>query len=186
MAQLIYSVLGLTIAVLFATTLNTSIFSNSQRTYTNEVLTQMLGIGEDVIEDVGRRGLPFDEAVDEERYVGQILYPLVHVAWELTPESSFGGCVVYEACLDLDDFDGMILQRTVEGLEYEAEISVAYVDELDPTVETVAQTFAKKVSVAISSTAITVGGEPLRIEYSRVFAYERSTVDTPSTLESPI
>ena len=182
MAQLIYSILGLSIAVLFSTSLNSTIFSNTHRTYTNEVLSQMLGIGEDILEDVGRRSLPFDEAVDEERYVGQIQYPLVHVAWELTPESSFGGCLVYEACLDLDDFDGMLLVRSVEGLEYEAEISVAYVDEVDPTKETVTQTFSKKVSVTVSSGAIVIGDKPLSIEYSRVFAYERSTVDTPSTL----
>ncbi len=182
MAQVIYSILGLSIAMLFSMSLNRSIYSNTHRTYTNEVLSQMLGIGEDVLEDVGRRSLAFDEAVDEARYVGPIQYPLVHVAWELTPQSSFGGCLVYAACLDLDDFHGMVLTRSVEGLEYEAEISVIYVDELDPMIETGSQTFSKKVTVTVSSSAIVIGDKPLSVHYSRVFSYERSTVDTPSTL----
>jgi len=182
MSQLIYSILGLAIAVLFATSLNTTIFVNMQRTYSNETLSQMLGIGEDILEDVGRRGLPFDEEVDEDRYQGPIQYPLVHVAWQLTPAASFGGCVTFTACLDLDDFDGMVEIRTVEGLVYEATISVVYVDESDPTIERSTQTFAKKVTVQISSPAIVVGNEPLSVSYSRVFTYEGSTVDTPSSI----
>jgi hypothetical protein len=182
MGQLIYSVLGLFVAVLFSTSLNSAVRVNQNRTFTNEVLSQMLGIGEDILSDVGRRSLPFDEAVDEERYDGPIQYPLVHVAWELTPASSFGGCNVPANCLDLDDFHGMLQQRTVEGLDYVAEISVTYVDETNPEIESATQTFAKKVSVTISSEAVHVRGEPLSVTYSRVFAYERATYDTPSVI----
>jgi hypothetical protein len=182
MGQLIYSVLGLFVAVLFSTSLNSAVRVNQNRNFTNEVLSQMLGIGEDILSDVGRRGLPFDEKVDEERYEGQVQYPLVHVAWELTPSGSFGGCDAPENCLDLDDFHGMKLDRIVEGLEYDIEIAVVYVNEADPEIESAVQTFAKKVTVTISSEAIYVRDEPLTISYARVFAYEQATYETPSVL----
>jgi len=182
MSQLIYSILALSVTVLFSVSLNRVFNTNTEKTYTNEVLSQMIGVGQDVLEEVGRRGLPFDEAVDEARYVGPIRYPLVHAAFELTPASAFGMCD--SGCtdpLDLDDYDGMTFYRTVDSLDYIATVSVQYVDELDPTKVSATQTFAKLVTVEVSSEAIAISGEPLTIDYSRVFTYERSTMDTPDS-----
>lgn len=181
MSQLIYSVLALSVTVLFSVSLNRVFSTNTQKTYTNEVLSQMIGVGQDILEEVGRRALPFDEAVDEARYEGDIRYPLVHAAFELTPASQFGMCD--SGCtdqLDLDDYDGMTFYRTVDSLDYEARVSVQYVDENDPTQISSTQTFAKLVTVEVTSDAIAIGGEPLTVDYSRVFTYERSTMDTPS------
>lgn len=180
MSQLIYSILGLAVAVLFSTMLTRSVHSGGQNIVSNEVLTQMLGVGQDVLEDVGRRALPFDSNTDESKLPQPIDYPVVHYAAQLTPASSFGGCTDFALCEDLDDFDGIpSFTRTSEGLDYDVTIEVRYVDEDNPDVEQTSQTFAKEVNVVVSSPSIMIGGDPLSVGYARVFTYDKATDYTP-------
>ncbi|MFV1981329.1 MAG: hypothetical protein ACC655_09270, partial [Rhodothermia bacterium] len=118
----------------------------------------------------------FDSKVDPDSViVPELGYPIVLSAAQLTPESSFGGCLDYSLCGDLDDFDGMIVTRGAGGLDYDATIEVKYVDENDPMVETGIQTFAKKVRIAVTQGSLIIGGEPLSTSYSRVFIYDKPT-----------
>ena len=180
MSQIIYSILGLSIAVLFATSLNRSVHTGEQGIVSNEVLTQMLGVGQDVLEDVGRRALPFDSKTDESTLPTPIDYPVVHSAAELTPALSFGGCTSFTSCGDLDDFHGMpSFQRVSNGITYDVTIEVRYVQEANPELAAAAQTFAKEVNVLVSSQSIQVGNNPLTVGYSRVFTYDKATDFTP-------
>lgn len=181
MVQLIYSVLGLAVAILFSTTLARSSHKGGQNIVSNEVLTQMLGVGQDVLEDVGRRALPFDEKTDESKLPTPIDYPVVHSAAELTPADQFGGCVSYTACEDLDDFHGMSFTRTSNDIEYDVTVEVRYVDEDDPDTQGAAQTFAKEVNVIVANRSILMFGQPITVEYARVFTYDKATDFTPGS-----
>ncbi len=176
MSQVIYSLAALVTVILFSITMNQGINSGHTNMYATEILSQMSGVAEDIIDDVGRRALPFDSKVDPDSViVPELGYPIVLSATQITPEAQFGGCFVYDLCGDLDDFHGLVVTRTAGGLDYEATIEVRYVDENDPMVETGIQTFAKKVTVTVTQGSLIQAGVPLSTSYSRVFVYDKPT-----------
>jgi hypothetical protein len=176
MSQLIYSLAALVTVILFSLSMNQGMNSEHTSMYATEILSQMSGVAEDIIDDVGRRALPFDSKVDPEFViVPELGYPIVLSATQITPEGSFGGCLAYDLCADLDDFHGLTVVRSVGGLDFEAAIEVVYVDEDNPMYETGIQTFAKKVTITVTQGAVVIGGEPLTTSYSRVFTYDKPT-----------
>jgi hypothetical protein len=175
MTQLIYSISALSIAVVFAVSMERSSNSGDQAIYTNEVLTQLVTVGRDVVDDIARKDLPFDEKTDPNRIPQPATYPYVLSPDNLTPESGFGGCVDFDACLDVDDFDGMTLEGTRNGLHYTASIDVHYVPLDDPNGTPSGNTWAKEITVHVESTSILFNGEPVSTSYSRVITYPRIT-----------
>ena len=85
--------------------------------------------------------------------------------------------IVQRLCEDLDDYDGMVLTRTVDGLPYTLTITVRYVQPLAPNVYSSSQTFAKEVLVEVESPYLKVGkaGDPLKVPFRRVFTYDKAT-----------
>jgi hypothetical protein len=184
MTQLIYAISALGIVALIALSMQRSSGSSEQQVYTNEVLTQLVSIGRDVVDDIARQDLPFDATVDPERLPSSATYPYVHGESELTAESDFGGChgADLSTCEDIDDFhyrdgdDPISGERN--GLEYEATISVKYVDVDSPNDDpshASGKSFAKQITVTVESAAIQVNGEPISASYSRVLTYPRIT-----------
>jgi len=157
--------------------------SNEQNVYTNEVLTQLVTIGRDVVDDIGRQNLPFDAKVDPDRLPASLTYPYVHSASELTADSAFGAgdrtgktVTTMDDAEDIDDFHDLVIKGTRNGLDYEATISVAYVDADDPNnAPAGGKSFAKEITVTVETDAIQVNGSPISAEYSRVLTYSRIT-----------
>jgi len=183
MAQLIYAFSALGIATLFAVSMQNSSHGGEGAVYRNEVLTQLVTVGRDIVDEIARQDLPFDEKVDPDRIPQPATYPYVHEPENLTPEAEFGnsGCYALDSCLDLDDFHSPDEPITGEhnGLEYSATITVRYVDVEDPMQpapeDDSGMSFAKEIVVTVSAHAIQVNGEPIAAEYRRVTTYPRIT-----------
>jgi len=183
MAQLLYSISALGIAMMFAVSMQSSSHTGEGAVYRNEVLTQLVTIGRDIVDEIARQDLPFDEQVDPNRIPQPATYPYVFFPENLTPEAEFGnsGCYALDSCLDLDDFHSPDDPITGEhnGLEYSATITVRYVDVEDPTQpapeDDLGMSFAKEIVVTVAADAIQVNGEPIAAEYRRVTTYPRIT-----------
>lgn len=178
MTQLIYAISALGIVAVLSVSMQSSSNMGEQSVYRNEVLTQLVTIGRDIVDEIGRRDLPFDRQVNPDSLPTPSYYPYVHEAWQLTPSASFGGCSNFNACQDLDDFHEIDPPITGErnGLEYTANIQVRYVDENNPSGPAGAQTFAKELIVTVETEAIQINGEPIAATYSRVITYPRITM----------
>jgi hypothetical protein len=183
MAQMIYSASALGIAMMFAVSMQSSSNTGEGAVYRNEVLTQLVTIGRDIVDEIARQDLPFDEQVDPNRIPQPATYPYVFFPVNLTPEAEFGnsGCYALNSCLDLDDFhspDEPVIGEH-NGLEYSATITVRYVNEADPNLpapeEESGMSFAKEIVVTVAADAIQVNGEPIAAEYRRVTTYPRIT-----------
>jgi hypothetical protein len=143
----------------------------------NEVATQVTGFAVDIMEHVGNKW--FDEVTDE---TGVTIFPLVTSQTQLTASTSFGNvgdglncnpADFYDPdCNDIDDFHGMTVNRDLDGIPYTATISVRYVREDDPSTVT-DKSFAKEVSVVITSPYLLLGNTPLQVTLTRVYAYNR-------------
>ncbi|HUF09163.1 MAG TPA: hypothetical protein VMO47_07580 [Rhodothermales bacterium] len=68
----------------------------------------------------------------------------------------------------------MSLADSAGGLQVTLGFEVAYVDSLGQ--HAASQTYAKEVTVEVSTPAIMIAGDSLRVRYSRAFVYP-STVD---------
>ena len=160
------------IVALLSMTVQRATHSIDSRKYVNEVVTRASGVATTTLEVIALR--PFDEKTDTTKVTS---FPAVTSAYQLTPEGSFGGCTSFNLCEDLDDYDGMVLTRTYEGVPYTLTITVIYVDPLNPDVYSATQTFAKEVLVEVENPYIKVGatGTPLKVPFRRVFGYDKAT-----------
>jgi len=180
MTQVIYAIAALGIVAVIALSMQRSSGKSEQSVYTNEVLTQLVTVGRDVVDDIARQNLPFDAAVDPERLPSSATYPYVHDPNGLTDTNSteWGNCLSFELCKDIDDFDQLDIEGERNGLEYTATISVRYAVVEDPNStpsDFGGRSFAKEITVTVETDAIQVNGEPISASYSRVLTYPRIT-----------
>jgi hypothetical protein len=180
MVHLLYALTALLMIVLFAQNMQRGVLTGELRMELNEVRTSMIGAAIDVLDDIARDNVAFDNATREDNIPNDpdslaIFFPRVQSTAQLTPEDAFGGCVDFDFCLDVDDYHGMILTRDMGEFTYDLSISVRYVDETNPETKTGYRTFAKEVAVTVSHPAILVGSDPLMVSIARVFAYNRRT-----------
>ncbi len=178
--QVIYAFIAILLLALLSLTLQRGIHSTERRQIVNEVSTQLVGVGIDVLEHIGRK--PFDYEVDTTRADFALWrddFPYVTDATDLTPTSAaeYGNCLDFYTCDDVDDFDGLSITRTVDGIDYLVDIFVDYVTESTPDVAPGVQTFAKEVRLEIRSSTLYLSSpaDPLTVVISRVVAYDQST-----------
>ncbi|MDX1740688.1 MAG: hypothetical protein R3178_05310 [Rhodothermales bacterium] len=178
--QVIYAFIAILLIALLSLTLQRSVHSTERRQIVNEVSTQLVGVGIDVLEDIGRHA--FDYEVDTTRADFPLWrddFPYATNPAQLTPIASaeFGNCVDFYSCDDIDDFHNMTITRVVDGVGFNVDIFVEYVSETTPNVKPGTQTFAKEVRLEISSSALYLSSpaNPLTVEISRVFAYDQPT-----------
>jgi hypothetical protein len=140
--------------------------------HVNEVVTQATGIATSIVEEIGSR--PFDSKTDTLKVT---TFPAVLSPDELTSKGGFGGCVSFFLCEDIDDFDGLVITRSLNGFNFTASIKVNYVSVTDPSMSSASNTFAKEVLVEISNPTLFVGSpaNPITVPFRRVFSYQRAT-----------
>lgn len=181
MTQLIYAISALGIVAVVAVAMQRSTHASEQAVYTNEVLTQLVTVGRDIVDDIARQDFPFDKEVDPDRLPSSATYPYVHDPEGLTDVTSdeWGGCTNMAECRDIDDFDGMSSEGDRNGLNYTAHVKVEYVDLENPDSTLAgtgsAKSYAKKITVVVESASIVVKGEPITADYSQVITYPRIT-----------
>ena len=178
MTQLIYAIAALGIVAVVSVSMQGSSNAGQTAVYRNEVLTQLVTVGRDMVDQLARQDLPFDQKVDPDRIPQPATYPYVHTPGDLTASSSFGGLASGSALTDaqdLDDVDGLTIVGERSGLPYEAEFEVRYVSDTNPNGEASGQTFAKEVIVTVTSDAVIVNGSPVSATYSRVITYPQIT-----------
>lgn len=169
--QVFYALIAMLLLALLSLTLQRGTHSAERRQIVNEMTTQLVGVGIDVIEHIGRQ--PFDSQTDSNKVA---TVPPVTNAAQLTPKGSFGGCTDYNACEDVDDFDGLTITRDVGGLDFDVVIEINYVDENNPDVQPGFNTFAKEIRLSISSPHLYITKSiPLTVQIARVRAYDRAT-----------
>ncbi len=169
--QVFYALIAMLLLALLSLTLQRGTHSAERRQIVNEMTTQLVGVGIDVVEHIGRQ--PFDSQTDSNKVA---TVPPVTNANQLTPKGSFGGCTDYNSCEDVDDFDGLAITRIVDGLQFDVQIEVNYVDELTPDNQPGYNTFAKEVRLTISSPYLYITkSTPVSVQIARVIAYDRTT-----------
>ncbi len=175
--HLIFAVLSIMLVGLFSMNLHRSMHQSQNRMVVNEVVTALTGAGYDVLELIGR--LPFDENTDESKK-DPLEYPVITSTNQLTPAAEFGGCTALAlsnpACDDIDDFHGIpTFTVTADGLEYEIDIVVQYVNPDSPDTPAGGNSYAKEVALTITNPYLRVGDQPLQVNVRRVFTYNRHT-----------
>ncbi|MBT8400586.1 MAG: hypothetical protein KJO98_08925 [Rhodothermia bacterium] len=174
--QVLYAFIAMLLIALLSLTLQRGVHSTERRQIVNEVATQLVGVGIDVVEYIGRH--PFDAQTDTTDPVVQAKgFPFVEDPSELTPPGSFGGCADYYSCGDIDDFHGMNVARTVDGIDYSVDIEVEYVDDDSPETASATQTYSKEVRLEIASPHLYVSSRdnPITVVVARVFSYDQPT-----------
>lgn len=171
--QTLYSLIALLLVMLLSLNFYQGRNHTQQNMIVNEVLTPFNDLGMELLDHIGRQA--FDENTDETK-IAEPTWPIVTSPSGLTAEASFGGCTDFWTCDDIDDFHGLTVNRDLNGLPYTVDISVRYVDELDPDQPTGgAPSYAKEVTLEISTAAIQMGGAPLTVKIGRVYTYDRIT-----------
>lgn len=167
-SQVIYSLLALTIVGILGFSVSRGLMSVGQRAYQNETLTQVSGVANEILEDIGSRA--FD---------ANTISSVPGSVSELTAVAGFGGgCDPEVSCIDIDDFDGKTLYREREGLDFTVDVRVEYVDQDDPTLVSSTPTFAKQVTLSITTPYVYKENNPdslITMQMSRVFTYNRTT-----------
>lgn len=199
--HLLYSLIGLMLVGVLALSAMRMSTHSEQRMISNEIMTQVTGIADEVFDHAGAYW--FDEKVDESDYYQQPpIFPIITTTSSLTSPSAvpgmgvdgWSGCTsaIYapdantgqlrlqnsarpETCDDLDDLHGLRIDMDRNGLTYRVDVSVTYVDPLDPSTTSSAPTWAKRVSLRITTTDYQIAGNPLEVTMSRVYSYQRVT-----------
>jgi len=182
MAQILYAVSALAVVMIFSFGMQRAGLTAQQEMYITEARARMLGVARETVERISRMDMPFDEAIDPDRGASGKVYPYISSPVELTSDSSFGGATLISGGLDIDDFHGMSVADSADGLPVMLEFEVTYVDALTGA-ESAAATFAKRLTVHVSTTAVRYKGEPVMISYSRVFSYP-TVIDFVRGIES--
>jgi hypothetical protein len=172
MAQMIYAIAALAAVTLFSVSLRHSGVNTEQEMFITEARTRMIGIARESVEEISRMELPFDEKTDADRLSQYVVFPYVSSAAELTAVGAFGGCTtMHTGCLDLDDFHGLeLLDQDADGLPFDLAVEVVYVDTLSGAASG-SQTYAKELTVTVTTGAVRISEQPVSVSYSRVYAY---------------
>ena len=170
--QVFYALIAVFLLGLLSLTVQRTTHRIDSRMHVNEVVTQATGIATSIVEAIGSK--PFDSKTDTLKVT---TFPAVLSSDELTPKGAFGGCISFLLCQDEDDFDGLVITRTLNGFEFTASIKINYVIATNPSVLSASNTFAKEVLVEISNPTLFVGSpsNPITVPFRRVFSYQRAT-----------
>lgn len=201
--HLLYSLIALMLVGVLALNSMRTATHAEQRILSNEIMTQVTGVADEVFDHAA--GYWFDHAVDESRSAIQPpIFPLIeaHQTNLLTATSAvpgatvdgWGGCTdaIYAqdtnmgqrrlqntarplTCDDVDDLHGLSIEMERDGLTYDVAVAVEYVLPTDPTVVSSSPTFAKRLTLTITSADYEIGGSPLEVVLSRAFMYDRVT-----------
>ena len=175
MAQIIYTIAAIFILGLVVLTLNVQIHGTQERMAFNELALEMTSVGAEMLNEIGKM------EYDPNTIFGEVLPRTA-----LSPEGAWGSgsCnpnTNYSGCFTINDFHGKTAVRTLnrayqganQTVTYNVtDIEVHYVGESAPYAASGTQTYAKEVTLNISTPVLVDGaGNPIEIPMSRVYMY---------------
>jgi|GEM_PF-3004225 len=172
MVQTLYGILAMSMLALLTLTLNNSIHSNDREMMMNEISSHVTGMADELFDHIS--GLSYDSATlsDQNLVTRDVLSDEETFGTEnCQPENNFSGCWV------MNDLHGATIDHTVGGITYQMEVSLRYVEENDPTVDSSTPSFSKMVEIRISSPDLYIGSSsnPLTVVLDRLYNYPRVT-----------
>lgn len=180
MAQLIYSVLALMLIMFLSMNMQRGIGKDQHEQALNEVTTQLLGVGTEVLEHIGRShfdGYNWRFGVDTPTrpYCGRLDDTEADsLNSPLGPSSCEALGYTYENCPFIEGFVDFTPSLTRGEFEYNINsIEVGYVDPVTYAASG-SPTFAKRVTIEVEYPYMYLGNDPsntLKLEMDRVFIY---------------
>ena len=175
MVQILYTVTAIFVLGITVLTLNVRIHGTQQRMMFSELAQEMTSVGAELLNEIGKA------EYDPNTIFGEVL-PRAALSAEGTwgsgscdPDNRFASCFV------INDFHGKTatrsITRTHDGapvtVEYNvSDLEVHYVTESAPHTASATQTYAKEVTLNISTPALVdANGDPIEIPMSRVYTY---------------
>jgi hypothetical protein len=175
MVQILYTIAAIMILAVVSLTINLRIHSTGERLMFNELTLEMTGVATELLDQIGRR--EFDAGT-----ISGLMVPVD----SLTPATNFGTGMCepdqqYSGCFTISDFHNRTATRIrsrqhagqLREIEYNVtDIQVLYVDQNPPHDESTTPTFAKEVTLTISTPAMeTASGGAIEVRISRIFMY---------------
>ena len=179
--QVIYAVLALAIIGFLTLFLGRSQQTVYHQMYQNEMLTQVSGVANELMEDIGAH--PFDFYTEDGQGWDEENPPMLDgITADGGPEWG-NSCTMFVNC-DIDDFDNPdvgTFERVRNGIEFDITTEVGYVNEDDPTLDSGVRTWMKEVTLTISSPQIYKQNNPdslIEVTMSRVFSYFKTQISS--------
>lgn len=184
MSQLIYAILALLMIMFLSMNMQRNVGRDQQEQAVNEVGTQLIGVGTEVLEHIG--GRYFDAYSfgnrNQRPYCGRIADDQLYLLSDESrppsdPGNTHGDCVNYVNCPYIEGFQGDTLTITRGEFDYEVVITdVEYVNPADfnDTAWGNQPSFAKRVEVQVTNPNLYLGDDPTNtftLEMDRVFTY---------------
>ena len=175
MVQILYTIIAIFVLGITVLTLNVKIHGTQDRMMFSELSIEMTSVGAELLNEIGKHDY------DPNTIFGEVLPRAA-----LSPEGTWGSgsCnpdAKFQGCFVINDFHGKTAERTVmrthKGTDYDVvynvtDLEVHYVTEASPYTASGTQTYAKEVSLNISTPALVDGtGTPITIPMSRVYTY---------------
>lgn len=176
MVQVLYSIAAIMLLGITVLNINTKIHGTQDRLMFNELALQMTSVGAEMLNEIGKNDF------DPSTIFGEVL-PRNQLSpddgtWgsgTCNPDNNFSGCFV------INDFHGKTAERTltrVQGgvsvdITYNVtDITVEYVAETSPYAPSGTQTYAKKVTLNVSTPVLVdADGAPFEVPMSRIYMY---------------
>lgn len=175
MSQLIYILLALVLVIVLSLNLQRGVDRTAREQTLNEVQTQLVGVGTEVLERIGRTHF------DEYTLINQNAKPScgrVENGKEAVHFHDPGSntCGSYDTCTYIEGFHGLDPFTLTRG-EFEFAVtidSVGYVNPADFDVSSGSPTFAKRVWITIENPFMYLGDDPTNtfaLKMDRTFTY---------------
>ena len=175
MVQVIYTITAILILGFTVLSLNLQIHGTQQRMMFSELAQEMTSVGAEVLNEISKHDY------DPNTIFGEVL-----ARNALSPEGSWGSGSCnpdnrFAGCFVINDFHGKTATRTItrthDGTAYTVDYNVSdlevhYVTEAAPHTASGTQTYAKEVTLNVSTPALVdAAGDPIEIPMSRVYTY---------------
>jgi hypothetical protein len=166
--QSFLSIFALVLVTLLAVMLYSWVGRSYDQGYYVDVVQEIRAVNIDLFDYLST--IPFDARTANE---DDLAYVTPSLASELTSPAGFGGgCTPFVDCVDLDDYHGKTITRSLSWFDISTRIEVVYVSVDDPNVETGTQSFAKEVRLFTSSPYLTkVSPNLSEVRMARVYTY---------------
>ena len=177
MAQILYTLVAIMLLGVTVLNINVKIHDTQDDMMFSELTLQMTSVGAELLNEIGMK--EFDPGTISEYAVPRE---------SLSPEASFGNAPCdpdnnFADCDTVSDFHGKTATRTLtrvhNGVTYAvtynvSNITVIYVSEASPYTPSADPTFAKEVTLTVSTPTLVDGnGNPIEMTMARVYTYPR-------------
>lgn len=182
MSQIIYALLALALVMILGLNLQRGISRTTEDQTLNEVITQLPGVGTEVLEQIGRTHFDwhtwqYGVSTPTRPLCGRVRDDRQSLLSEPDPahaSSTMGDCADFATCPYIEGFYGLDTTIVRGDFEYAVHVdTVRYVDPTNYATPSATQTFAKAVQITVTNPYLYVGdlSNTFSLTMERVFTY---------------